>query len=139
MCRILFMMYGIDTRAAQLLNWLVSLTWVVVFSLHQLGVMATTIPRGLSFPDHATSFFISTVVVATIAFFVTGTPHRIFKVFALANGALANLLMADNYISEYPPFDMMLIVCTLLGLWLFGAVLYILKCEDPNVSRPRST
>lgn len=74
----------------------------------------------------------ATVVFGVIGLVTRGRPHQVFKSFGLMLGALAQAILANGYVSKYPPLDMQMVVCTGLSIWYLLAVFYVFKCEGIN-------
>ena len=70
-----------------------------------------------------------TVLFAIIGFSSEKDKRQLFKVAGLIFGSLTQAILASFYISVYPPFEPMLIVCSLLSTWFLGAVMYIAYVE----------
>lgn len=126
-------MFGRDTRPTQVINVVVSGLWAITLSLHITGIMPVELPPKLEL--HSVALLL--VATATVAFGVIGLvtrgrPHQVFKSFGLMLGALAQAILANGYVSKYPPLDMQMVVCTGLSIWYLLAVLYVFKCEGVN-------
>jgi hypothetical protein len=132
-CAILSLMYGRDTRPAQILNTLVSVLWVVLLLIQEFNIEAVNIPASIQ-SQIATGIWLCAlaVVFACLGLLTHGRPHQIFKTFALLLGALHQAIIANGYVTEYPPLDIQLVVSTVLSVWFMLAVLYVLRCEGIN-------
>lgn len=132
-CAILSLMYGRDTRPAQILNTLVSVLWVVLLLIQAFNIEAVNIPVSIQ-SQIATGIWLCAlaVVFAMLGLLTHGRPHQIFKTFALLLGALHQAIIANGYATEYPPLDIQLVVSTVLSVWFMLAVLYVLRCEGIN-------
>ncbi len=132
-CAILSLMYGRDTRPAQVLNTLVSVLWAVVLLIQEFDMEAVNIPVMVQ-SQITTCIWLCAfaVVFATLGLLTHGRPHQIFKTFALLLGALHQAIIANGYVTEYPPLDIQLVVSTVLSVWFMLAVLYVLRCEGIN-------
>lgn len=132
-CAILSLMYGRDTRPAQILNTLVSVLWVVLLLIQEFNIEAVNIPARIQ-SQIATGIWLCAlaVVFACLGLLTHGRPHQIFKTFALLLGALHQAIIANGYVTEYPPLDIQLVVSTVLSVWFMLAVLYVLRCEGIN-------
>lgn len=134
LCSILSTVYGRDTRAVQMLNTVVALLWL---SVHGLVVSGSVI----ALPNNHSTFFVITTCVAIVVLSISATylfacrSKQIVKAFALMLGALLHAVIANGYISKYPPLNMMMVVSVTLTFLFGGAVLYILKCEGVDVPR----
>lgn len=132
-CAILSLMYGRDTRPAQILNTLVSVLWVVLLLIQEFNIEAVNIPPVVQ-SQIVMGIWLCTlaVVFACLGLVTYGRPHQIFKTFALLLGALHQAIIANGYATEYPPLDIQLVVSTVLSVWFMLAVLYVLRCEGIN-------
>lgn len=132
-CKFLSLMYGRDTRPAQILNTLVSVLWVVLLLIQEFDVVTVDIPIVIQLQIVTCIWLCALAVIfATLGFLTKGRPHQIFKMFALLLGALHQAIIANGYVSDYPPLDMQLVVSTMLCVWFMLAVLYVLRCEGIN-------
>lgn len=132
-CGILYLMFGRDTRPAQVINVVVSGLWAIALSLHITGIMPVEMPPKLE--SHSVALLLvatATVVFGVIGLVTRGRPHQVFKSFGLMLGALAQAILANGYVSKYPPLDMQMVVCTGLSIWYLLAVFYVFKCEGIN-------
>jgi len=132
-CAILSLMYGRDTRPAQILNTLVSVLWAVLLLIQEFNVAAVNIPASIQ-SQIAMGIWLCAlaVVFACLGLVTHGRPHQIFKTFALLLGSLHQVIIANGYATEYPPLDIQLVVSTVLSVWFMLAVLYVLRCEGIN-------
>lgn len=132
-CAILSLMYGRDTRPAQVLNTLVSVLWVVLLLIQEFNIEAVNIPASIQSRIAMGIWLCALAVVFACLGLVThGRPHQIFKTFALLLGSLHQAIIANGYVTEYPPLDIQLVVSTVLSVWFMLAVLYVLRCEGIN-------
>ena len=129
-CKLLKSMFGRDTRPTQVINVVVSSLWVAAFGLHLIGCVPVELPEAFS-SHHEPLLYI---LLATILFGLTGAltsgrTHQVFKSFGLILGSLSQAILANGYVTEFPPLDMQIIVCTGLSVWYLLAVFYIFMCE----------
>jgi len=61
-----------------------------------------------------------------------GRPHQLFKSFGLVLGALTQAILANGYVSQFPPLDMQMVICAGLSVWYLLAVFYVFRCEGIN-------
>lgn len=130
--------YGRDTRPIQWVNVILSFLWVVVMLSERLSLIPINIPNPIR--QEFEALFIlacATILFAVIGFATVKRAHQVIKTFALLCGALMWAVIANGYVSAYPPLDMMLFVSTALSLWFFFAVFYVVKCEGLNGSTTR--
>lgn len=130
MCDILFRLYGIDTRAAQILNITMSGWWFISAIATMSGVIEFDIPFRLR------NILLDVVILngIIIGYGVVGVVSRagtrqLVKLFGLLLGALWHAVLANVYVSQFPPVSLLMCLSVLLSIWLLGAVVYILRCE----------
>ena len=133
MCRLLSLIYGRDTRPVTSLNVVMAIIWLVMYWLTLDGT-AVQLPN-----NHSEYFVVAVsavvVVLAPMAVWCECRLRQVTKVFSLTLGALLHAVVANGYISKYPPLDMMMVVSVMFTLLFSGAVLYIFKCEGLDVPR----
>lgn len=130
MCRVLYVLFGRDTRAAQVVNVFASALWGLALIIHLYAGVEVELPHHVVDHHYAIFLFVS----MTMAFGVAGLltvqrAHQIFKSFGLILGALLQAVLANGYVTEYPPLDMLIVVCAGLSVWFLLAVFYIFQCE----------
>lgn len=123
MCRLLLTLYGRDTRPASTINLALALVWGVAFGLSEVSLPTNIDPR------MAQGLCVLIIALAPFVMFGTGRLRQVTKAFSLTVGALFHAIIANGFISIYPPFDMMLGISVLFTLLFSGAVFYTLKCE----------
>lgn len=126
--------YGRDTRPTQILNVTLCVVWAVMLLLHSHKLLTVAIPEPIQHRISDVVFFAMLSSAFTLLGFCTkGVQHQVFKFFGLSLGAVVQGILANGYFTAYPPLDMMLVVCLAVLAWLFGALIYILRCEGLNV------
>ena len=132
-CTLLNKLFGRDTRPAQVINVIVSILWFVAFLLHLNEHVEVELPKmvvtNLSIIGY---MVVATVLFGLVGLFTKGRPHQVFKSFGLVLGALVQAVLANGYVTDYPPLDMLIVVCTGLSIWFLLAAFYIFKCEGIN-------
>lgn len=132
-CSLLNKLFGRDTRPAQVINMIVSIIWFVAFLLHLNDHVEVELPQmvvtNLSIIGY---MVVATVLFGLVGLFTKGRPHQVFKSFGLVLGSLIQAVLANGYVTEYPPLDMLIVVCTGLSIWFLLAAFYIFKCEGIN-------
>lgn len=130
LCSVLHGLYGRDTRSAQILNLVTAMWWIVATGLTMADILTFDLPSALS-----VSLYMSLAINGLIVLFgggalaLDGRPKQVSKSFALITGALWHAILANMYVSQYPPLSMMMCVSVVLSLWFVGAVIFIAKCE----------
>lgn len=129
-CRILATLFGHDTRPTQVISVVVSVLWCVAFALHISGCVAVELPETIVVNYVPILWFLSAVIVfGVVGLCTTGRTNQIFKSFGLILGALSQAILANGYVTEFPPLDMQIAVCAGLSVWFLLAVFYVFKCE----------
>lgn len=129
-CSILHTLYGHDTRAAQVLNLVTALWWVAAVLATFSGFLLFDLPTMLN--ENLTSSLVINFLIslfATAGLLTEGHTRQVLKTFALVLGALWQAILANMYVSQYPPLSMMMCVSVVLSLWFVGAVIFIARCE----------
>lgn len=130
LCRALTVIFGRDTRPAQVINVAVSSLWGVAFILHTSSCVAVALPPSLVTHNIPLIWFLSAVVLfGVVGLWTRGRTHQVFKSFGLILGALSQAILANGYVTKFPPLDMQIIVCASLSVWFLLAVFYIFRCE----------
>lgn len=133
LCSILHSIYGKDTRAVQNINLISNCTWFILLTLNICNLSSVDVPVRLNEDSYYPLVIISlSVIFGILGFISTGYKHQLFKLAGLLFGSLVQAIIASAYISKYPPFEPMLIVCVVLSLWFLGAVIYISNLEGLN-------
>lgn len=133
MNKLLSLIYGMDTRAVQNINLVTNFTWFVLLILNMCSSSTVDVPIRLNEGSYYPLGIISlSIMFGILGFTFTGYRHQLFKISGLLFGSLVQAIIASAYISKYPPFEPMLIVCVLLSLWFLGAVIYISNLEGLN-------
>lgn len=129
-CKLLSVLFGRDTRPAQVINLTVSLFWVLALQLQNNNIIAIELPAPIILNSFVLSIGLGVAALFSILGLVTtGRTHQVFKAFGMALGALTQAILANGYVTEFPPLDMQIVVCTGLSVWYLLAVFYIFKCE----------
>ena len=127
---LLKLIFGNGTRSVQAINLSANVVWFVLLTLPLFNVLSVDIPEKLYaqmyYPHILTGL---AVLFAIIGFSSEKDKRQLFKVAGLIFGSLTQAILASFYISAYPPFEPMLIVCSLLSMWFLGAVMYIAYVE----------
>lgn len=123
-------LYGTSVRGVQILNTLSSLLWVVfLLAPSMLGVTVNLPAVVLENVNAIVWLSVIAFLWGGISLLATGYKRQIFKCASLLFGALVQAILANHYVSAYPPFEPMAVVCSLLALWYVGAVLFIVNVE----------
>lgn len=133
MNKLLSLIYGRDTRGIQIISVIVSLSWLSMLLLNH------TLDTNINLPIHLTDDILSinlimflSIIFSLLGFICKQYRHQLYKSMGLLISSLVQAVIASAYISKYPPFEPMLIVCLVLSLWFLGAVLYICNLEGLN-------
>lgn len=129
-CKILSALFGRDTHPAQVINFAVSLFWVFALQLQSHNIMAIELPTPIILNSFVLSIGLGVAALfSTLGLVTMGRPHQVFKAFGMALGAVTQAILANGYVTEFPPLDMQIVVCAGLSVWYLLAVFYIFKCE----------
>lgn len=130
MNRLLILMFGKGTRSVQVINLSANIIWFTLLTLPLFKVISIDVPNKLwneaYYPHILTGL---SIVFSFIGFTSEKDKRQLFKAASLIFGSLVQAIIASFYISAYPPFEPMLIVCSLLSMWFLGAVMYIAYVE----------
>lgn len=119
------LLYGNDTRSVRVLNLLVHLMWCYLIVTHLAGWATVDLPEKIE-PSFTLilAITITNLVITCLSFSDSIWKIRL-KYFSLSLGSLTQLLIGLKYATNYPPFDIMVIVCSLLALWFVGGAIHI--------------
>lgn len=132
-CSFLYIIFGRDTRPTQVINVVVSIFWAIALALHTYGYMQVELPHQVEVYSVALlRIIVATVFFGVIGLFTCGRPHQLFKSFGLVLGALTQAILANGYVSQFPPLDMQMVICAGLSIWYLLAVFYVFRCEGIN-------
>lgn len=129
-CTVLRKFYGRDTRAVLVSAVIINLVLWVSVVFNSLGWLDFSLPQSLE--TTPTSFVIVATVAVISGVLAPATRQRskqMCKSFTFLASALIQAIFANGYVTDFPPLSLMLLVSTALGVWFFGAAVYVLKCE----------
>ena len=129
------LLYGVDTRSVRILNLLVHLMWCYLIITHLSGWALIDLPEKIE-PSFSLILALTIINLVVTSFTFVDTEFQTkLKYFSLTLGSLVQTLIGLKYATSYPPFDVMVIVCSLLALWFVGGAVYIrqITCGDLNV------
>lgn len=130
LCAVLTTLFGRDTRPTQVINVVVSVLWLIAFALYVSDCVAVELPLQVTTHVDTLSYMVgASVLFGLVGLLTKGRPHQVFKSFGLVLGALSQAVLANGYVTEFPPLDMQIVVCTGLSVWFLLAVFYVFKCE----------
>lgn len=127
---LLKLLFGNGTRSVQTINFSTNVIWFVLLTLPLFDILPVDVPEKL----FTQGFYPHILIGLAISFAVIGfssekDKRQLFKVAGLIFGSLTQAIIASTYISAYPPFEPMLIVCSLLSTWFLLAIMYIAFVE----------
>lgn len=132
-CNTLYLIFGRDTRPTQVINVVVSIFWAIALALHTYEYMQVELPQQVdAYSVALLQIVIAAVFFGLIGLVTRGRPHQIFKAFGLVLGALTQAILANGYVSQFPPLDMLMVICAGLSIWYLLAVFYVFRCEGIN-------
>lgn len=123
-------MFGNGTRSVQSINFSTNIVWFILISLPLINI-PIDVPAMLYTDTTYLHILCGMSIILSLIGFLTKHHHKkqLFKTAGLIFGALVQAIISSFYVTIYPPFEPMLIVCSLLSLWFLGAVLYISNIE----------
>lgn len=131
--KVLNSLYGSDTRAIRVFNLLIHVMWAILIIAHISGLADIDLPEKIS-PSFTLILSIIIINLAVTPFTFINSIYKIkLKYFSLTLGMSIQALIGIKYATNYPPFDVMVIVCTLLAVWFFGGALYIKRSNDMEI------
>lgn len=122
-------LFGRGTRAVQSINVSANIIWILLFVFNLLGVIVVDIPKTITHIEELISLSFISVFLTFISFRSKKEKRQLFKVAGLICGALLQAIISSHYVTAYPPFEPMLIVCSLLSTWFLLSVMYIAYVE----------
>jgi len=129
-CKVLHQLYGRDTRSAQVVNAIVSTVWTLLISLHIYGVITVDLPMNVEeSPQMTITLLLSSAGFGVWGMLARDKQKQVFKIFSFLLGSVSQVILANGFFTKYPPFELMMLVCTGMSLWFFLAVFFILRCE----------
>lgn len=118
-------LYGSDIRAVRVFNLAIHVIWGYLIIAHLAGIAIIDLPNNIE-PDFTIILGLSFSIAITTAFTFIDHSFRLkLKYISLTLGSLTQTLIALKYVTNYPPFDIMVIVCSLLALWFLGGAIFI--------------
>lgn len=130
MKRLLHLIYGTSTRSAVCLNSICAVLWLCTVAVAGFGWVEINIPRELIKNVPVVHILSLAVIFFTLMYYRSFKRRkRVFKVASLAFGSLLQAIIGSFYVSNYPPFEPMFFTCSLLSMWLMGAVLNVFEVE----------
>lgn len=123
--------YGSGTRSVRTLNTVIAVVALIISLLYLSGCIVVYLPianKGFIVPTLV--IIIANIVFSILSFTVDKQhPRRLFKVMSLLLGALHQACVAAAYVSDYPPFQPMILVSLTFVFWFIGATYYVLRVE----------
>lgn len=125
------LIYGSGTRSVRVMNLVIAVVGLLLQLLYVSNITTVHLPTS----DKGFSVPVIVIVVANILFCVLSFAitdlyrRRLFKVMSLLLGALHQACVATFYVSDYPPFEPMVLVSLTFVVWFSGAAYYVMKVE----------
>lgn len=127
---LLHLLFGKGTRAVQVINLSTNVVWFGLLLLTVCTVNQVKIPYGFITDIWFVIILTGLAnIFSIISFFSKYDKRQVLKSAGLIFGSLIQAIIASNYVSQYPPFDPMVIVCSILSTWFLLAVMYIAFVE----------
>lgn len=129
-CYWLNRIYGRDSHSTQVINFLLSTLWAVGLALHLLCIVQLDIPSYIdSRAPQFLGFSVASALFSLLGMMTTRKAHQVIKFFGISLGAVLQGILANGYVSAYPPLETMLVINLAVLFWFLGALLYISRCE----------
>ena len=129
-CKILTSLYGVNTRAAQVLSVVIGLIWCALIALADHFNVPIDLPVKVINGQLGSRYIIlASIIFSSIAFMCNGKRKQRFKVFGLLLSSLFHAVIASAYIAEFPPLEPLVVICTMISIWLLSAVYFVIRCE----------
>lgn len=117
--------YGIDTRSVRVLNLTIHLLWAYLIITHLSGLAQVHLPEKAE-PNFSLILGLAvTTIAATSLSFADNIYKMRIKYLSLVLGSITQTLIGLKYASIYPPFDVMVLVCSILAIWFVGGAIYV--------------
>lgn len=130
LCKILTKLYGRDTRPVLVGAIMINVLLIIAVSLNGMNYVDFVLPKSL---EHNSSMFLCIAVAASLVGWLStcavGNRRQSLKSFTYLASAVAQVILANGFVSDSPPLSLMLLVSTVLTFWFFGAAVYVFKCE----------
>lgn len=132
-CTVLRNFYGRDTRAVLVSAIIINAVLCIAAVLNTFGMLDFSLPQSI---EAEPAFFVVlasiTVIVGVLAPAARNYSKQMFKSFTFLASTVIQVIFANGYVTDYPPLSLLLLVSTALGVWFFGAAVYVLRCEGLN-------
>nr|QTZ82754.1 MAG: hypothetical protein [Enquatrovirus sp.] len=129
MKELLKLLFNRDTKVVQSANLFINTIWLILFIFSLFDVITLDISKDLTHIEKILSLAFISVFLTFISLKSKKEKKQLFKVAGLVCGALFQAILSNYYITAYPPFEPMLIVCSLLSTWFLLAIMYIAFVE----------
>lgn len=129
MKELLKLLFNRDTKVVQSANLFINIIWLILFIFSLFDVITLDISKDLTHIEKILSLAFISVFLTFISLKSKKEKKQLFKVAGLVCGALFQAILSSYYITAYPPFEPMLIVCSLLSTWFLLAIMYIAFVE----------
>ena len=129
-CKLLTTLYGRDTRSVLVGSVMVNIILAIAVLLNGIKIVDFVLPKSL---ENDSSLFVCVTITAGLIGWLTpysvGDRKQVFKSFVYLVSAVAQIILANGFVSDSPPLSLMLLVSTALSIWFLGAAVYVFKCE----------
>lgn len=117
-------LFGKDIRSVRVMNAGVHLMWTYLIVTQLAGLASVNLPSPSS-ADIATilGLSIATVIVTLYTFIFRTSLKAKYVSFTL--GSLTQVIIGIQYLTLYPPLDIMVVVSIGFSIWLFLCALYM--------------
>lgn len=118
-------LYGSDIRAVRVFNLVIHIIWGYLIIAHLAGITIIDLPDNIEPSFTVLLALIIANTVVTSFTFVDSIFKIKLKYCSLTLGSLIQAMIGIKYATNYPPFDVMIIVCSVLSLWFVGGAIYV--------------
>lgn len=127
-------LYGKDTRSVRVLNLGISIMWCYLIITNISGYLKVNLPEKIEPSFNLLLTLLILNLVLTCFTFVESNYRVKLKYVSLTLGSLIQALIGLKFANNYPPFDIMVIVCFLLSMWFVGGAIYIKQLVDKEIA-----
>lgn len=131
-------LYGKDTRSVRVLNLGINVIWAYLIITHLAGIAEVNLPEKIEPKFTHILYLVLTTIIITLLSFVQCCHKDRFKFASLILGSIVQILIGLKYVTNYPPFDMMVIVCGSLALWFVLGAFYVKSLHESSRRTPNA-
>lgn len=130
MNNLLRQLYGSDTRSLRVLNTTIHIIWAYILLVHLGNILLVDLPC----INGSTYFSILGLSIGTVIFslgsFIDSKLKIKLKYISLILGSLTQALIGIQFVTAFPPFDLMIVVNTVLSIWFVLGAFYLKQVKE---------